>query len=123
MDKKTQPLVIRITQKEKENLEEICIKLIGKPNKSRLIRKIIREYIYQKPDLLEHELEAFRNCVKNLTGISRNLNQITKKINSGHFNPDILTKNKIDHLYQAVNEANLGVKKYIDNTLLRADDI
>ncbi len=123
MDKKTQPLVIRITQKEKETLEEVCIKLIGNPNKSRLVRKIIREYIYQKPDLLEHELEEFRNCIRNLTGISRNLNQITKKINSGEFKPDILTKNKIDHLHKIVNETNQGVKKYIDNTLLRIDEV
>lgn len=121
MDKKTKPLVIRITQKEKENLENACIKIEEKPNKSRLIRKIIREYIYEKPDLLSYEMEAFRRAVRNLTGLSRNLNQITKKINAGELKPDQLTTNKINDLQNSVSALNDQVKHYIESTVKRKD--
>lgn len=118
MKNKTESLRVRITEDEKTNLENLSISILGHKNVSKLLRKLIREFIYNSPELLENELEQFKISVKNLTGISRNLNQITAKINTKS-NAKYLTESKINDLKMRVNELNESLKKYVANTMQR----
>lgn len=56
---------------------------------SRLHRKLIREASACGPDLLDAEMQPVRDAVRQLGAIGRNLNQITRKINSGDYSPGI----------------------------------
>lgn len=80
-ERKTVPLPTRLTAKENNLFKKYCEK--NSTNRSRLNRKIIREIINKQPDLLPSEMVEFKNAVRQLAGISRNLNQITRKVNSG----------------------------------------
>ena len=57
----------------------------------RLLRKIVREIIAKQPDLITSEMKEFKGAVKQLAGISRNLNQLTRAVNSGKY-PKRLTE-------------------------------
>lgn len=78
---KTHTIHVRLTPEEKEQGENLSETLLGKPNLSRLIRKLLREAI-GAPDLLPKEREEFSLAIRQLTGIARNLNQITAAIHS-----------------------------------------
>lgn len=117
---KTSTVRVRVTEEEKKLLEERSIAITGRNNKSKLLRKIIRELAYLTPDLLEEDIKEFRVAVKNLTGISRNLNQITAKINAGIYKDDTLSSHKIDVLKDHVDEVNKTLKLYVKNTINRS---
>ena len=94
---KTKLLHVRLTDEECLLVEKASIQLIGKPNKSRFIRKLVRDYIGMGPDLTEREIKEFREAVRQLTGISRNLNQITSRINSDEKQLSNLSEHYLDN--------------------------
>lgn len=120
---KTRPLVIRVTEDELAHLEEAGIRLFGKPNKSRLMRKLLRDYIGMGPDLTDEEITAFREAVRQLTGMARNLNQITSRINSDSRQISQLSPDYIKRLSSLVREVNEQLKGYVSQTINRYQEV
>ena len=120
---KTKPLIIRITEEETFLVEEASIRLFGRLNKSRLIRKLLRDYIGMGPDLIDEEMQAFREVVKQLTGIARNLNQITARINHNEWEIEHLSIDYLERLKLYVNNVNEQLKQYISRTITRYQEV
>lgn len=120
---KTKSMRVRLTDAEWQNAENASIALFGNTNKSQLLRKLLRDYVGMGPDLSAQELQEFREAVKQLTGIARNLNQITARINSSDANINHLTDNTLKRVQEKVNGVNEQLKSYISNTLSRYQGI
>ncbi len=97
--------------------------MLGVNNKSRLIRKLLRDYIGLGPDLIDKELKEFREAVKQLTGIARNLNQITARINKDNALKTPLTDEYLKRIKEQVIEVNNRLKSYVNNTISQYQEI
>lgn len=117
---KTRPLIVRMTQEEITRIEEYSEAILGRNNKSRVVRKLVRDGIGFGPDLIDSEMIEFRTAVRNLTGISRNLNQITKAINSSPDNCNKIDNKKLDELKKYVEDISSELKVYITRTKERS---
>ena len=120
---KTSTLRVRVSDQELRQLEELSVAKFGYKNKGRLLRKIVRDYIGMGPDLLAHEMQVFRQASSQLTGIARNLNQITARINDNPVKVDLVTVKKLDELSNYVNEVNSAVKGYVKRTITRSQEV
>ncbi|STX39281.1 plasmid mobilization relaxosome protein MobC [Legionella feeleii] len=120
---KTKSMRIRLTEEEWLHADSASMLLFGCPNKSRLMRKLLRDYIGMGPDLTEQEIKAFREAVRQLTGIARNLNQITSRINRDKKQTASLSDDYIERLKTNVLEINEQLKRYISQTLNRYQDV
>ena len=120
---KTKPLIVRVTEKESELVEKASIQLFGRPNKSRYLRKLVRDNIGMGIDLTEQELKIFREAVRQLTGIARNLNQITSRINSDSKQLSQLSTNYLERINMHVLAVNDQLKHYISRTITRAQEV
>jgi len=75
-------LRIRLNQDEDKALVKLSI-ILGERTRSGVVRKMIREAIGQGPDLIKDNLEIFREGVRQLAAVGRNINQIARAISSG----------------------------------------
>lgn len=110
---------VRLTELEWQQAEMASIALFGTNNKSRLLRKLMRDYIGMGPDLTEQEIKEFREAVRQLTGVARNLNQITARINNNSQELKHVTMDYLKRIEQSVIELNNELKSYISNTITR----
>ena len=116
---KTKSMRVRLTELEWQQAEMASIALFGTNNKSRLLRKLMRDYIGMGPDLTEQEIKEFREAVRQLTGVARNLNQITARINNNSQELKHVTMDYLKRIEQSVIELNNELKSYISNTITR----
>jgi hypothetical protein len=70
-------------------------KTLGTKTRGRMIRKMIIEAAGLGPDLLNDDLDSFREGVRQLSALGRNINQIARAVNSGHaqgcpWDPDLM---------------------------------
>ncbi|MBX9703484.1 MAG: plasmid mobilization relaxosome protein MobC [Silvanigrellaceae bacterium] len=120
---KTKPLIVRVTEKESELVEKASIQLFGRPNKSRYLRKLVRDNIGMGIDLTEQELKVFREAVRQLTGIARNLNQITSRINADSKQLSQLSTDYLERINLRVLAINDKLKHYIFRTISRDQEV
>ena len=120
---KTKSMRVRLTDEEWQQAESASESLFGNKNKSQLIRKLLRDYIGMGPDLTDVEIKEFREAVRQLTGIARNLNQITLRINSDEKQLSNLSENYMNEVMSHVNIVNNTLKKYIKRTIDRYQDV
>ena len=85
-------------------------------DKSKLQRKIIRELITKKPHLLSEEMQIFRDAVRNISGISRNLNQLAKLANSGRIPERLFEESYHKHLREEIDGLRQKLDDVIDST-------
>ena len=116
---KTKSIRVRLTDEEWLEAEAASLSLFGNNNKSKLIRKLLRDYIGFGPDLSEKEMTAFRESVRQLTGIARNLNQLTSRINADDKQISHITADYLERVKLHVTEVNDRLKGYIENTVNR----
>ena len=116
---KTIPIRVRMTLEEINELEQFSIKILGTINVSRIVRKSIRDFIGFGPDLLDYQMTEFRMAVRQLTGLSRNFNQVTKAINSTPSNLSKLNQDLLLNLATSVDELNSNLVKIIVQTKQR----
>lgn len=114
---------VRLTEEEWQHAEAASIALFGNTNKSQLLRKLLRDYIGMGPNLVEQELKEFREAVRQLTGIARNLNQITARINNDEKNITHLSENNLERIKEKVSNVNAQLKGYISNTITRFQEV
>ena len=112
--RKSDALRFRISKDEGESFNQYCEK--NDIKKSRLLRKVVREIITNEPDLLPEEMEAFKDAVRQLAGISRNLNQITRKVNSGACPTQLSNQGYWDDLGDYVKAVRHSLDEIIDKT-------
>ena len=75
---------IRIRLTEEEDLAIVSLaRSSGEANRSRMLRKMIREAIRLGPDLMKDDLTGFREAVRELAAVGRNINQIAHALNAG----------------------------------------
>ena len=120
---KTNSMRIRLTEGEWQEAETASLRLLGTSNKSRLMRKLLRDYVGMGPDLTQVQIQDFREAVRQLTGIARNLNQIATRINNDEKQLAKVSKNYLDTLKEHVAEVNNTLKKYIKRTTNRCQDV
>ena len=120
---KTKSMRVRLTDEEWQQAESASEMLFGNKNKSQLIRKLLRDYIGMGPDLTEIEIKEFREAVRQLTGIARNLNQITSRINSDEKKLSNLSERYMNDIMLHVNNVNNTLKTYIKRTIDRYQDV
>ncbi len=116
---KTIPIRVRMTLDEINELEEISIKILGTINVRSIVRKSIRYFIGFGPDLLDAQMTEFRMAVRQLTGLSRNFNQVTKAINSSPDNLSKLNQDRLISLAKSVDDLNNNLVKIIVQTKQR----
>lgn len=120
---KTKSMRIRLTEEEWSGADSASIALFGRPNKSRLMRKLLRDYIGMGPDLTDEEIRAFREAIRQLTGMARNLNQITARMNSDNNQKSPLSPDYIKRLSSLVREVNEQLKGYVSHTVNRYQEV
>lgn len=116
---KSKSIRVRLTEAEWSQAETASLSLFGAINKSRLIRKLLRDYVGLGPDLSDKEINEFREAVRQLTGMARNLNQITARIQVDETQKKQLTENYLERLKLQVFEVNECLKNYIHRTVTR----
>jgi len=72
---------VRMNEAEALAMSQLAKQL--QTNRSRLLRKVIRELIGEGPDLLDNEMKVFLDAVYQLASLGRNLNQLLKLVHSG----------------------------------------
>ena len=120
---KTKSMRVRLTDEEWQQAESASLALFSNKNKSQLIRKLLRDYVGMGPDLTAYELKEFREAVRQLTGIARNLNQITSRVNSEAGQTNHLSLPYIDAIKIHVNDVNNSLKNHIKRTVKRYQDV
>lgn len=80
-DSKTAVTHVRLTAEEARAFEA-AVRQVGQV-RARVLRRAVREIITRSPDLFDDGLEEFSRLRFELRAIGRNLNQITRAINSG----------------------------------------
>lgn len=113
MSEKDKTVVVRVSEAERIALENLSQTLYGRPNKSRLLRRIFREYLGFGRDLIPAELELFRDSVRQLSGIARNLNQITQKLHALGLKEYPLTKEMLHKIHASIDKTNHDLRHYI----------
>lgn len=116
---KTTPVRIRMTHDEVKALEEISIELLGRKNKSRLVRKVVRDFIGFGPDLLDLQMAEFRQAVRQLSGMANNFNQVVRAINSNPQNLSRVTEERLENISNSINNLNSKLLNIINNTRSR----
>lgn len=116
---KTSPVRIRMTHDEVKELEQISIELLGKKNKSRLVRKLVRDFIGFGPDLLDLQMVEFRLAVRQLSGVSNNINQIAKAVNANSNNISRLSLEQLKIFQLSVDHLNDKLLDIMSHTKAR----
>ena len=104
----------RITEEENQELIFLA-RSFGLENRSRILRKMIREAMGQGPDLLRDDLNAFREAVRQLAALGRNINQIAHAINSGKAIFSSLDSQQLGYIGPQVE----SVRKEISSVVIR----
>jgi len=119
--KKETVINVRVTQEERDAFNQLSVDLLGKRSASRLLRKLVREALHLGPDLINEERKDFQHALRQLTGIARNLNQITASINSGnHASIERLTVAYLSRLSDEVSTLKQAMIQFINNTKQRS---
>jgi len=115
--RKTVPYPVRLTQSEAQAFDKISEQAGLK--RSQYLRKIIREVINNEPDLTDIEFQEFKKAIITLSGISRNLNQLTRAVNSGKFPDKLLNTNYYSELNDNVINLKESLTGYVNSTKIR----
>lgn len=86
---------IRLSSDDKKLAQSLSFMILGKNNTSKLFIKLLRSAENKTPIILDDQLVDFRKAVGQLSGIARNLNQITRRVNS----EDVITKDMLSISY------------------------
>ena len=92
--------------------------MFGRANISKLLVKLVREVIHEGPYLTQDEMYAFCLAVRQVTGIARNLNQITKKLNA-NANPAAFNAHYLAQLQESVQDLHTALVAVIEKTKSR----
>jgi len=77
--------------------------------RSRIVRRLLRELIRQRPDYFDQEQNDLRGLNQQLSAIGRNLNQIARKLNSN----EVISKNELDHDLTQMKGELKAVRSYL----------
>ncbi|MBL4866748.1 MAG: hypothetical protein JKY67_10280 [Pseudomonadales bacterium] len=111
---KTKVLQVRITPQEEKKFREYAADMgIGM---SKLQRKMVREVITNTPDLIVEEMVIFRDAVRNVAGISRNFNQLTRLANAGKFPKRLFEESYYLELRSEIKDLKEKLDSIIDAT-------
>jgi len=109
-------LEIRISNTDKELARQLSQEILGDINLSKLFIKMLHATSTTKPIILDEQLVDFRLAVRQLSGIARNLNQVTRRLNSDdNVSLEPLGNNYLATLTQYVCQLNDQFKLIINN--------
>ncbi|CAM4381145.1 MAG: hypothetical protein LEGION0398_MBIBDBAK_01084 [Legionellaceae bacterium] len=109
---------LRLTEEEAKSFNNYASK-VGE-TRSRLLRKMVRELINNGvPDLLKNEESTIRFVIRQLSGISRNLNQITSSIHKNDSNAKRINSEYLESIKDHVNSVKNEFVKYLSITRKR----
>ena len=113
---KNSRLEIRISTKDKELAKALSKNFFGDINLSKLFVKLLHATNEKRPIILDEQLIDFRLALRQLSGIARNLNQVTRRLNSDdNFTPNQLGTNYLASLKQYISSLSEEFKRVLDN--------
>lgn len=114
---KTSTIGVRVTESERALVERLSAELFGKPNLSKFIVKLIHNADGCLPIIKAEDLVAFKLANNQLTGIARNLNQITRKINAADDLKYLPTAKFLEELSKQVNNLKIELAQVINSNV------
>ena len=96
-------ITIRLNPREYQSAWKLTEKKNAKL--SEMVRVLLREFLTRSPEPKGEELNLLRNQLRQLTGIGRNLNQITRAIHQGKIPDNAQLQIQLDGL-QEVTKTN-----------------
>ena len=111
----------RLTEEETKLLDDYASK--NGVKRSQVLRKIVRQLITKKPELLPEEMKEFKESVRQLAGMARNLNQIARVANSGTLPIELQTSDYFVHLRKEVSSLRKDIDNYINATVNRTTEV
>ena len=113
---KNKQVLIRLTNDDKELAKHVSSEILGKENISKLFVKMLHSTAKNQPILTDVQLATFRLAVCQLSGIARNLNQVTRRLNSEEVvSLDNLGSHYLESLKDYIYKLNNEFKKIINN--------
>lgn len=113
---KNNRLEIRISTADKALARQLSQEILGDINLSKLFIKMLHTIHTTKPIIIDEQLIDFRLAVRQLSGIARNLNQVTRRLNSDdNISLEPLGNNYLTTLTQYVCQLNDEFKLLINN--------
>lgn len=107
---------VRLTQEEDEQFTQFAEQ--NGTTRSKLQRKIVRELITNFPDLNTEETKHFQDGIRQLSAIGRNLNQLSRSVNSakkdGHNLPSRVFESR---LYSDIHDEIKELKIKLDGVM------
>jgi len=87
--------------------------------RSRIMRKYLQELVTGKIDLLPSEIIEFQKAIRQLAGVSSNLNQLTRSVNSGAIRGALANDLTADALKQEVARLAVSLRNYVKSARKR----
>lgn len=91
-------------------------------DRSKIMVKVVRELITEKPHLLPEELEEFKNATRQLMGIGRNFNQLVKVVRAGGAPPALYNETYYQAIIERIDDLKASLNSYIEATKNRWTD-
>ena len=91
-------------------------------DRSKILIKVVRELITEKPHLLPEELEEFKNATRQLMGIGRNFNQLVKVVRAGGAPPALYNETYYHAIIERIEDLKASLNSYIEITKNRWTD-
>ena len=91
-------------------------------DRSKILIKVVRELITQKPHLLPEELEEFKHATRQLMGIGRNFNQLVKMVRAGGAPPALYNETYYQAIIERIDDLKETLNAYIESTKNRWTD-
>jgi predicted DNA-binding protein len=113
MNNKTEAIRVRLTEEEANAFKKYAEK--HGLTRSKLMRKMIRESINETPDFISDEQSVMIFTIRQLVGISNNLNQITQAMHSGKVHRTIDEK-YLSELKKCVTDVKTELESHIKKT-------
>jgi predicted DNA-binding protein len=113
MQNKTEALRVRLTDEEASAFKKYAEKY--GLTRSKLMRKMIRESINETPDFISNEQSVMIFTIRQLVGVSNNLNQITQAIHTGKAHRTIDEKYLLE-LKKCVMDVKIELESHIKKT-------
>lgn len=115
--RKDHVITIRLNPKEYQTAWKFAEK--KKAKLSEMVRVVMREFITRAPEPKEEQLELLRGQLRQLTGIGRNLNQITRAMHQGKMPNDGNLNTQLDALQESAKTNQLIIASLVKKTQQR----
>lgn len=85
-------------------------------DRSKILIKVVRELITEQPHLMPEELKAFQNAARQVMGIGRNLNQLTRAVHEGKAPASLQNEAYYKAIIERLDDLKTALTYYVAHT-------